>query len=278
VSFDSFGERHLAGLMPRRLSEVKRGELKQLRAEISAKPGVGNPTANRCLAFVRAVYNWAIDSEEYDGPNPAARLKDRLPEASRERYISEAELPLFFAALASVDQVWQDALTLSLLTGGRWMNVSAMRWSEIGADRFWRPRDSKNKSARLVIPMPTQAHEILNSRRVYLRPQTDDKGLLTGFVFPSATAQEGHIVRPQKAFLRIRKEAPELHDLRLHDLRRTWATHATGLGIPEQVIAAVLGHHASGVTRIYARVPPKTRMEATQAVADHIFALGNLAR
>ncbi|MGD0076670.1 MAG: tyrosine-type recombinase/integrase [Candidatus Binataceae bacterium] len=42
-------------------------------------------------------------------------------------------------------------------------------------------------------------------------------------------------------------------DFQLHDLRRTAASHMTGIGIPRLVVSKILNHVESGITAVYDR-------------------------
>jgi len=73
------------------------------------------------------------------------------------------------------------------------------------------------------------------------------------WVFPSATSKSGHLEEPKSAWKRILKKA-ELHDLRLHDLRRTLGSWQAATGANSYVIGKSLGHKTQQATAIYARL------------------------
>ena len=75
-------------------SAITRGDIKQMMAKIEA-PIVANQT----LAAVSAIFSWGM-KEEIVAANPC-KLVERNPTKSRERVLSESELPLFWKALAS---------------------------------------------------------------------------------------------------------------------------------------------------------------------------------
>ena len=73
-----------------------------------------------------------------------------------------------------------------------------------------------------------------------------------------------HLVNLQKPWRRIRKEA-ELEDVRLHDLRHSFASISIGLGGTLPVIGRILGHSQPGTTARYAHVADKVAAELVEA-------------
>jgi integrase len=59
-----------------------------------------------------------------------------------------------------------------------------------------------------------------------------------------------------------------LPDIRLHDLRHTWATLALQAGIPAKIVQDRLGHSTVAITlNIYSHVTPQLQSDAASAVA-----------
>ena len=64
-----------------------------------------------------------------------------------------------------------------------------------------------------------------------------------------------------------------IEDVRLHDLRHTFASHAVLRGIPLPVVSRLLGHKQSSMTLRYAHVSDRE----TEAAAERIGAAIALA-
>jgi len=111
-------------------AEIRRGDVKHMMASIEA-PIVANQT----LAATSAIFTWAI-REEFGGltENPC-KLVQRNETRSRERVLSESELPPFWAEFEKAG-VAGAALKLILLTGQRPGEISCMRREHI-EDGWW---------------------------------------------------------------------------------------------------------------------------------------------
>jgi integrase len=235
---------YLAFLRNRPLGTLRREHVRELHAEIQEKHG--GFTANRTVTFLRALYNHAIhpDVALWDGANPCAKPKKFLfHEKSRERTIQRPEAPKFFKELArEPHRVLRDFLLLALSTGARQGTVLSMRWDQLDWQRsLWTISEPKGKKDRgpHVLPLTKLALSVLRSR-----PRT------TEWVFPGVKGHLTTVKKPWKKFL----ERVGIRDLRVHDLRRTLATHEGDTGASTEVIQKTLGHEeSSAATKIYDR-------------------------
>ena len=137
--------------------------------------------ANQVLAAVSAVFSWAV-KQEVVGTNPC-RGVDRNATRSRERVLSDSELPRFWSAFDDAGLVAGTALKMMLLTGQRPGEVSHMRREHI-VDGWWEmpgepvpalgwPGTKNGESNRVWLPKAAQA---------VIADLTDD-GVTSGFVF-----------------------------------------------------------------------------------------------
>jgi integrase len=229
----------------RKLSAIKRSEVKSLHARLGQDHG--HYAANRLLALLRHMVNYAMRERGVKlSENPALGVKP-FKEEKRERWLQASDLPAFFQAVAEeTNPDIRDYITVSLLTGARKSNVLSMRWGEVDLERaVWAIPAAKFKTGKpLVIPLATQAVEILEARRLTYGH--------TGFVFPS-TGKTGHMVEPKKGWGRILKRAG-LENLRLHDLRHTLASWQVSQGASLAIIGRGLGHNSTVTTARYAHL------------------------
>jgi Arm DNA-binding domain/Phage integrase central domain len=93
--------------------------------------------ANRTLALVRKLFNWAVAEGYLQPPNPAAGIPRRANENVRRRVLTAEELRAFWHALdgAGFEEVTADALRLQLLLGARIREVTGMSRSELTLDQ-----------------------------------------------------------------------------------------------------------------------------------------------
>ncbi|MHB1245997.1 MAG: tyrosine-type recombinase/integrase [Sulfuriferula sp.] len=231
---------HLSKIKNLKLSRVGRDDVRRAHA---AATKISPASANRAVAIVSSVFNYAIDELEiYSGPNPAAKIKKNY-EAPRERFAQADEMPRLVAAMA--EDPLGDFFMLALLTGARRANLQAMRKSELTLDEgLWRIQLTKNGTSQNVTLSP-EAVTILRNRIEAGDPEED-------FVFPS-TGKTGHLAEPKAAWARILKKA-EIEDLRIHDLRRTLGSWQAKAGASLSIIGKSLNHKTHQATAIYARL------------------------
>jgi integrase len=72
----------------RRLSDIKPVDISRLHADLADRP----TTANRCLAVISAIWNWAARRHEVRRENNPAVGIERNPEKGKERFLSSQEL------------------------------------------------------------------------------------------------------------------------------------------------------------------------------------------
>ena len=209
----------------------------------------GRGSAERVLTSFRAMLNWAI-ARDLILTNPAKGLS--VPKAaSKERFLSDVEAARLFTALkagegdSSINSQHADLVRLLLLTGARKSELMALRWEEVDLDRSRilltseRTKSGRHNGARRI-PLSGAAKGILTA----LKPKA------AGFVFPSAFSSEKHMTGIQKTWRRVCRDA-ELGDMRLHDLRHSFASFAIANGENIVVISDVLGHASTRMTERY---------------------------
>ncbi|MGH9445466.1 MAG: tyrosine-type recombinase/integrase [Terriglobia bacterium] len=142
--------RYLSGWATRRLTSVTRHDVAKLHSGIAEDHGAY--AANRTLALLSTMFNKAVEWG-WHGENPTKGVK-KFREESRERFLTEAEMPRFLKALAEdPNQDFRDFILLDLLTGARRSNILAMRWEEIDFNAAtWRiPRTKGNKPQTIPV-------------------------------------------------------------------------------------------------------------------------------
>jgi integrase len=219
---------------------ITRADVKQMMARI------GSPSvANQTLAAVSAIFSWGM-KEEIVVANPC-KLVERNPSKSRERVLSESELPLFWTALDNIDPVSATALKMILLTGQRPGEVAAMRREHI-RDGWWEMAGA---------PVPTlgwPGTKNGQSHRVWLPKAAQElragDTATTGFVFVGprggAVSHLDGVMRDICAKLKIEKATP-------HDLRRTFLTKVTALGFGRDAMDRIANHVEGKTTDTYDR-------------------------
>jgi integrase len=226
-------------------ASLTRADVRGLMAKITATAPVA---ANQVLASISAVFTWATKQELL--PANPARGVDRNVTRSRERVLSESELPVFWKALDDLDDPVRAAtLRAILLTGQRPGEIARMRREHLDGIWWTLPGEAqpeigwlgtKNKSTHRI-PLSQPVQKII--------AEGGGNGT-TGFIF--AGARGGAAERLDEAMRALSKRLG-IAPVRPHDLRRTWATTAASLGVGRQAIDRILNHADRSVGSIYDR-------------------------
>lgn len=236
-----------ADLLPiwakRKVHDIRRQDILNLLDSIVDR---GSPIqANRTLALVRKIFNWAIGRGILE-QNPCLMIEAPSKEKPRERVLSEQEIKTFWHVFEEMRPAIGAMFKLRLLTAQRGGEIQTMRWKDIDLhSASWTipPERSKNGRSHFV-PLSAPPVAILQE----LQDLTGD----SEWIFPSPSRSGQHIANVQKAAGRVRKSTG-IEDFVLHDLRRTAASHMTSMGIPRLVVSKILNHAEHGVTRVYDR-------------------------
>jgi integrase len=242
---------------------ISRADVRAMMSRIEAPV-----LANQVLAAVSAVFSWAV-KQEVVGTNPC-RGVDRNATRSRERVLSDSELPRFWSAFDDAGLVVGTGLKAVLLTGQRPGEVSHMRREHI-VDGWWEmpgepvpalgwPGTKNGATHRVWLPSAARA----------LLAELDD-GATEGFVFarPRGRAAYGldAAMRAICAKLGVERATP-------HDLRRTHGSTITALGFGRDAMNRIQNHREGGIASVYDRhgYAEETK-RVMDAVASKIIAL-----
>jgi integrase len=206
--------------------------------------------ANRVLAAVRVLFNWALSRGVIEA-SPAAGVKAPGAETARERVLAENELREVWRAADTTAYPFGPFFKLLILTAQRRDEVAGMRWSEIDATRaLWTIPGERAKNAHAhAVALSAPALDILRAI-----PRLDG----SDFVF--TTTGSAPISGFSKAKARLdRASGVGLSDRdgwRVHDLRRTATTFMAEMGIAPHVVDKLLNHVSGsirGVAAVYNR-------------------------
>jgi integrase len=223
--------------------------------------GYASGTTNRVLVLVRFIFNlakkWGVPGTD---KNPTAGLKT-APDVCRERFLSANEAQRLLSALdADENKVAADAIKLLLFTGARRNEVTYARWEFVN----WEKRTllvPRAKSGRpRSIHLNSAALELLRSIE-----RTEDNP----YIFPSPVTG-----RPSPSlhfpWFRIRERAGLL-DVRLHDLRHSFASILVNQGISLYVVQGLLGHTQARTTQRYAHLANDTLSDAAEVIRNVVL-------
>lgn len=264
AAVDRIFEQHvLPRWRDRDIRSISRGDVVGLLDGIADQ---GYPVlANRTLAAVRLMFNWAINRGILD-TSPAHRLERPGEERKRERTLTADELGTLWPHFAAEAYPFGLFFQMALATGQRREEVAKMRWADIDAkENTWILSSEQTKARRAhVVPLSPLAVTILaqakEAAKALAEAREEGNTDIGPYVF--STSGDRPISGFGKAKARIdekiadaRKKA-ELEPLpawTIHDLRRTVASGLGMLGTTRLVIGRVLNHADASVTGIYDR-------------------------
>jgi integrase len=255
--------RYLSGWATRRLSSITRHDVAQLHTHLGKEHGIY--AANRTLALLSTMFNLATQWG-WQGPNPCKGIK-KFSEESRERFLTEAEMPKLLKALEGESPDFQHFLLLDLFSGARRANILAMRWEEIDfAAAVWRiPRTKAKGKKAMTVPLVPPALKILQLRH---------QAAVSEWVFPSPENPAKHVYEFRKPWDRLRERAG-IKDLRLHDVRRSLGSWMTKVGTALPIVKAALGHADIQTTQIYTHGEEATVRKAMEITAERMLGTGD---
>ena len=220
--------------------------------------------ANSALLVFRQIMNHAI-SRGHIETNPTRGVK-KNPRPKLTRFLSREEIDRLHGVLDRYEserpsgKAQMDIIRLLLLTGCRTGEILKLRWREVDGDTL-QLEDSKT-GPRQVLLSP-EARAIIERQ-----PRSGSP-----WVFPS-------LVNPARArvdlslWKKVRKLAG-IEDVRLHDLRHTFASQAAMQGIPLPVVARLLGHAQVQMTLRYAHVSDRDVEAAAERIGGVMAGIMN---
>ena len=233
------------------LSWVAEGRARPSKAQPKTKrnrplhPSKPTPVrANRLGEVLRKMFNLAIQWRMRTD-NPALGFRKR-PETARDRFLSMEEINRLADALANdADQRGASIIRLCMLTGARLGEVRTATFEQFNLDlAIWTKQAAYSKQRRIHrIPISPEAVALVRLRREAVPPGCP-------FLFPGDV--EGQPVLELKRFWARMREVADIPDVRIHDLRHTFASLLVSGGASIEMIGKLLGHMQIGTTQRYA--------------------------
>jgi integrase len=246
-----------------RVADVNRTEVDALHYRLRNTPII----ANRVLALLSKMFNLAERWEwRPDGSNPCRHV-ERYPERPRERFLSEVELAKLGDALRAAELEHAEmpsaiaVLRFIILTGCRRGEALGLRWEHLDLERgFARLPDSKTGAKVLVLNAPT-------------RQLLEDLKHDSEWVFPGREKCDPLSTGLTRIWYRIRARAEIGDEVRIHDLRHSYASVGAAGGVSLTVLGKLLGHTQAVTTQRYAHLSDDPVRQASERIGSRISAV-----
>lgn len=234
-------------LQNKRLSAITFETIHDLATGMRATP----IAANRALATLSGAFAFAQHKLRWTTSNPCVGVP-RAKEEKRRRYLTADEAQRVAAALDALEPQYPAHIAfirLLILTGARLGEIAAARWEWLDGDVLRLPDSKTGAKAIHLAPAAMAVLEAL--------PRTS--GTLTG------------VTTPQKIWEKV-KERAGCEDVRLHDLRHSFASAALGAGLSLAQIGELLGHRNPATTHRYAHLVEEAAAVAARTATAAVVA------
>jgi integrase len=248
------------GLARLKVADVNEGDIARFHARLAKTP----TTANRALAAISTAFSLAETWGYREKHSNPARSIEKFREVARDRYLTPAEFAALGAVLAAADRgeltvieggkakpvrvsKWAvAAIRLLIFTGARRGEILGLRleWVDWQSGRANLP---DSKTGRKPLMLPPAALEVLRGLE---RPESGKGFVIRGGDF---TDPEVPLVNLKDSWGILRKAAG-MADVRIHDLRHSFASVMVASGQSLPMIGALLGHRDVKTTSRYAHL------------------------
>lgn len=235
------------------IEDITRRDVQQWFASLHATPVAADRSAPVLSVILRQA---EVHGYRPEGSNPCAGIK-RYRRRNRERFLSDDEIRRLSRVLDKRSEkkpLLVAVVRLLLLTGCRKSELLTLKWSDYREGRLYL-RDSK--TGPRTIWLSSHARRILDGlarRSSWVFPSPRGEGYLSTFAL-------GHFWRD------VRRDAG-ITDVRLHDLRHSYASVALARGETIPTIGKLLGHNDPATTLRYTHLADASVREAAESLVS----------
>ena len=242
------------------LATVERTQVRELHHRLSHAPSIANMVVRTLSLMYRLAEDWGLVPE---GCNPC-RSVVKYPQRKRERFLTDEEFTRLGQVLDEVatqggaSPAAVSAIRLLMLTGCRKSEILTLRWEHVALDTG-ELRLPETKTGARVISLPPMAVELLAGL---------PRDLGSPWVIPGR--HPGTHLRDLSDAWKVIRTRTGLDDVRIHDLRHSFASRALALGESLPMIGKLLGHSQVETTARYAHLARDTVHESAARVAESL--------
>ena len=270
----------------KKLTQITASDLRKLyddlkkQGRVHPRPGQSRGLSTTTIHGIHTTLHHALKSavdQRLLPHNPADHVEPPKVAHKSMTILNEEQLDTFLAAVEQ-DPIWKDFFYTELTTGLRLGEICGLMWSDFDAKKGTLNVNRtlhKEKGGRLVtgdtktyagtrtIVLPDSTAELLRCRK---------KNSYSVWIFPNPLKPEAPM-NPSTAYRQLKAILTEnsLPDLRFHDLRHTFATHALANGVDAKTLAGILGHtKASFTVDTYTHTTTDMHRKAAEIVGDFL--------
>ena len=268
----------------KRLTQLKTSDIQKhynrlLESGRKHDHGKGKGLSNATVRGIHMVLREALDSAVREGlipKNPADGTSPPKIHRKEKQVLTKDQLETFMKLIEN-DEAWYDFFYTEMLTGMRAGEICGVRWEDF---------DEKNRTLRVA-----RSVDFVNKELVIGETKTEDgkrtiylpdslwrllaerkKRSFSEWIFPNLLKPELPL-DPAKAYRQLKAilKKGKLPDIRLHDLRHTFTSHAANSGIAPKTLSEIVGHSKASFTLDhYAHVTSDMQKNAANIVTNYI--------
>ena len=257
--YRGYAERNIkSSLGSKQISKVTAADVqtlyRKLQQEGSVDGGALSPaTVRRIHGVLHQALNVAVDRHLIvKNPTDDVTLPKKVTAA--KTILNDKQLERFMEAIKT-DKHWHDFFYLEITTGLRRGELCGLMWTDFDAAKGtltvrrtlhnkegggYYVGETKTGAGRRIIKLPPSTVQLLSERK---------RTSISRWIFPNPIHPEDPIM-PNSGYTRMKKLLAEagLPDMRFHDLRHTFATHALTSGVDAKTLSGILGHTKTSFT------------------------------
>ena len=247
------------------IAEISKSQMSRLVNE-KLEAGYAKGSINRMIAVLKTSLTKAVDWEiEGVEKNPAAGFRTLRDPPKMDRYLSTQESErLIDAVLKSHSPMMKYLIPFLLLTGARKREALDARWEHVDFTRCVLTVPLSKSGKPRHIPMSEAVMKVLHSARVAVEREL---GPDCPWIFPNIETGKPY-VSTFHSWNRVRVAAG-LKDVRMHDLRHSFASALVNRGATLYDVKEILGHANFSTTQRYAHLTQERLMEAVSRASTH---------
>lgn len=256
-----------------RVEDLTVSQVQDLYSKLKAKTPI---QANRVLSLLSMLFRIAVRKNWRDAASgnwADAKAFTKARETKRERYLDKDEYKRLHKALSAFPGSQSaDVIRLLLLTGARRGETLSATWNQFDLDeKTWKKPASATKTKKThTVPLSGPAVTLLSEMWAVAKKRGATKH---DKVFPDTS--RGTADSNLDSFWSKVCETAQLKNIRVHDLRHSYASLLVSAGFALPQIGALLGHTNAATTQRYAHMDVKALQDATDKVGANWEAAGD---
>jgi integrase len=234
------------------MADLKKLDIKRLHNEMITIKNLSRATANKFLIFLSSAYKLANEFELLNSYNPCRGIKEFELNNQRQIFLTQSQTKRLLNEVNKSSNIHLKYIVpMLLLSGARKREVLDAKWCDFdNINNLWTIPLTKNGKKR-ILPITKSLQTILNQI-------PKDK---TPYLFASPLTLKPYISIYQ-SWNSARTKA-NLKEVRMHDLRHTYASALVNAKCSLYEVQVLLGHSTAKMTQRYAHLSNESLMKAS---------------